>query len=316
MSRVRRVSRVRAAISLGAFVTLLTACENLVTRPTPYGTVRVRAMTRDSVPLPGIGVELYTGFRPMGYSVTDARGRTTFTLVPRAQYGVLMKLPSQYARLNELLAAPPGDVVDGLEIDTRTDTLLTFVFARRGPGTIEALVVDQDTLPVQGLIVSRYDPAGIQGQSFTDESGIARFHSVPFGQHGVVVNLPDTLGIPGGQAVWADGLAIEQDVTVRPRLVISRCEGTVRVTVRDQANAPIAGIAVQLFRVAGVARTVATDATGLAIFFRVWCDNWGVLLSPTPGFSVTYTNGLGVADGIVITHRSTVAVTLRATTTP
>jgi hypothetical protein len=305
-----RVSQPRALVLL--LVALAVAgCDALLTRPIPYGTVRVEAVSRSGVPLPGIRAEIYTSFRPMGYAITDAEGRAVFSRVPRANYGVVMHLPSDYALLSEFLAVPPGDRVDGLNIDAGVDTTLRFVFARRGLGALEAEVVNLQGTPLRGITVTFYSSSGILGERFTNESGIARLDSVPFGQYGAWVLPPDSLGVVGQSAIFRDGLAVDRDFTPRPRFEIQSCMGTIVATVRDQADAAVAGFPVQLYSGAGIKRTVSTGTAGSATFASVACGNWGLLLGDAPGFFVVFERGLGFQDGLQLTAGATIESELR-----
>lgn len=301
----------RRAFALAFAALALAGCDALLTRPILYGTVRVEAVSRSGAPLPGIRAELYTSFRPMGYAITDAEGRAVFTRVPRANYGVVMLLPSEYALLSEITSAPPGDRVDGLAIDAGVDTTLRFVFARRGLGAIEAEVVNLEGDPLRGIIVTFYSSSGILGERFTNSSGIARIDSVPFGQYGAWVSPPDSLGVVGQSSIFRDGLAVDRDFTPRARFEIPTCRGTIVATVRDQDDATVAGFPVQLYSGAGIKRTLSTGTAGTATFADVACGNWGLLLGDAPGYSVTFERGLGFQDGLQLLAGATLGAELR-----
>jgi hypothetical protein len=286
-------------------------CDALLTRPILYGTVRVEAVSRSGTPLPGIRAELYTSFRPMGYAITDAQGRAVFNRVPRANYGVVMLLPSDYALLSEITSAPPGDRVDGLAIDAGVDTTLRFVFARRGLGAIEAEVVNLEGTPLSGVTVTFYSSSRILGARFTNSSGIARIDSVPFGQYGALILPPDSLGITGQNALFRDGLAVDRDFTPRARFEIPTCQGTIIATVRDQLDATVADYPVSLYASTGIKRTLSTGGAGTATFTDVACGNWGVLAGNAPGFSVTFERGFGFQDGLQLTAGASLGAELR-----
>ena len=133
---MRRLSLVAAALVIAS----IAACESLVTDPVPYGTIRVRAVGRDSQPLPGLEVELYTGFAPHGYHTTNANGVTVFTRVPQQQYGVQMKLGSAYGLLQEILPETSKVVVSGINVTAATDT--TFTFSNVTAAKAQAFVVE------------------------------------------------------------------------------------------------------------------------------------------------------------------------------
>lgn len=302
---------VRRALALLVLALAAAGCDSLLTRPIIYGTVRVEARSRSGEPLPGIRAELYTSFRPMGYAVTDANGRAVFSRVPRAQYGVSMRLPAEYALLSELTMAPPGDRVDGINIDVGSDTTLFFTFARRGLGALEAEVVDLGGAPIGGITVTFYGTGGILGERFTNATGIARIDSVPFGQYGAWVTPPDSLGVTGQTTIFRDGLAVDRDIVPRARFEIARCQGTIVTTVRDQSDATVSGIPVSLYSGAGTKSTITTDAAGAASIANVTCGNWGVLLGAAPGFTSVAAPGQGFQDGLQVTAGATVVAGLR-----
>ncbi|MBX3172991.1 MAG: hypothetical protein KF709_01135 [Gemmatimonadaceae bacterium] len=288
-------------------------CEQLLTRPILYGTVRVEAVSRSGAALPGVRVELYTSFRPMGYAITDAAGHAVFSRVPRAQYGVVMGLPPEYALVSELLGGPPGNRVDGLNVDAGSDTTLRFVFARRGNGIVEATVVDQLDVPIAGVTVTLYRSSGVLANIATDLAGLARFTDVPFGQYGVLVVPPSSLGVPGAPAVVRDGLAVDADVPATPRLVVQRCLGTIRPQVLDQDNLPVVGMPVTLYHGGGEMATESTGADGRTSFTDVPCGNWGVYASGIAGYTVDFVRNVGFVDGLGLTNAATLTPTLRAT---
>lgn len=307
----------RPLVALAPLLLLtLAACDSLLTRPIPYATVRVQAVSRSGAPLPGIRAELYTSFRPMGYAVTDAAGRAVFTRVPKGNYGVLMLPPPEYALLSELLPVPAGNVIDGLQLSAGLDTTVHFVFARRGPGALEALVVDSANAPIRGIEVTLYRSSGILGKRVTNLDGLARFDSVAFGQYGVFVVPPDSIGAPSSAPMFRDGLAVDADVVPRARFVIDRCLGSIRATVLDGAGAPAAGVNVRLYRSSGVARSGVTGTDGSWTFADVACGNWGVQLSGTPGYSYNFVRGEGFVDGLQLTRGATLGATLRVTRDP
>ncbi len=312
--RGRRLHRLGLAAALLAVLATV-ACENLLTRPIIYGTVRVQALSRSGAPLPGIGVELFTSFRPMGYATTDAQGRATFPRVPRAQYGIAMHLPADYADLSELSPVPPGTIVAGINVDTGTDTTIHFTFARRGNGALEAEVVDiADGTPLGGITVTFYSANGIVGSRFTDAAGVARMEPLPFGQYGAFVLPPDTLGVPGLAGVFVDGLVVDRDVVQRAHFAIARCQGTISVQVADQDLMAVADHPVLLYTGAGVKRTVNTGLDGRVTFHSVFCGQYGVMAGPREGYD--WVGGIGYVDGLNLVEDDSLDVTLRVRRLP
>jgi hypothetical protein len=291
----------------------ITACESLVTDPIPYGKIHVRAVGRDSAPLPGIEVELYTGFAPHGYHTTDANGRTTFSRVPMQQYGILMKPGANYGLLQDILPETSTVVISGINVTAATDTVFTFVFTRKGPGAIEARVEDQDSLPVVGVKVGLYNFAGEVDTRLTNVNGIARFEPVPYGNWGVYIDPPDSLGAPNGPRQHIDGLAIELGTVHSLRFEVNRCAGALNVSVFDQDSLPVANYPLQLYTHVGAYRYLSTAANGVASFTSVPCGNYGVLAEANAEFSVDYTRGSGFQDGLGVTNGTAVNTQLRVT---
>jgi len=300
-------------LAVAVVLAVLGACESLVTTPVPYGTIRVRAIGRDSMPLPGIDVELYTGFAPHGYHTTDANGRTVFTRVPMQQYGVLMKPGAAYGLLQDILPETTQTVISGINVTAATDTLFSFVFTRKGTGAIEVRVVDQDMLPVVGVKTGLYSFSGEIATRLTNLGGIARYEPVPYGNWGVYVEPPDSLGAPNGPRQHIDGLAIELGTVHTPQFAINRCLGTLNVTVRDEDSLTVANYPLQLYTHLGAYRYLSTNASGVASFTSVTCGNYGVIAEPNAGFSVDYTRGLGFQDGLSVTNAGTASTLLRVT---
>jgi len=300
----------RALLALLALATL--GCEQLLTTPIPYGKVRVEVRSRGGAPIVGVRSELYTGSRPMGYSVTDDSGRTTFARVPKAQYGVVLTVPTGYALLSTIIGGAPGVQVDGLNIEPGADTTLRFTLARLGNGVVETEVKDQDGLVVPGLNVSLYRGPAVIGTAPTNTLGIARFANVPFGQYGVFVTPPDSLGVKGAPTVFRDGVPVDAEVVARPAIVVPRCLGTIRPRVTDQDGLAVAGMPVTLYRGSGTREVSATDAAGRVTFANVPCDNWGVFGTGIPGYNLIWERGFAFQDGLSLTHRATLEPTLRA----
>ena len=126
-----------------AVVFLSFGCERLITRPSLYGSVTAVVTRRDSMPIPGAGLLLYTGQRPMGYGSTDAAGRYRFEEVPEGSYGVRATPPAGYVRLETLLATDrPSEFVDGLKVVGEQPVSVRLQFLQVGPGTVTAQVRD------------------------------------------------------------------------------------------------------------------------------------------------------------------------------
>ena len=300
-------------VLLGSLALAVIGCEQLLTSPTPYGTVRIEARSRGGAAIPGVRTELYTSFRPMGYAITNDSGRTAFARVPRAQYGVVLTVPAGYALVSEIIGGAPGAYIDGLNVDAGLDTTLRFTFARLGNGVIEAEVKDQEGTKIPGQLVTLYRGPTILGSTRSDTLGIARFASVAFGQYGLFLTPPDSLGVKGAPTIFRDGVPVDAEVIARPVFIVTRCFGTIRPRVIDQDGLPVAGMPVTLYRGGDTRPAVITDVAGRVTFADIPCDNWGVFASGISGYNVIFERGLGFQDGLTVTHRATLEPTLRAT---
>lgn len=312
----RTVARQRVAYAALAVVMALSGlgCEGLLTREAPYGVVRVQAVSRAGNPLPGIGVQLYTGRRPMGYAATDIDGRAVFRLVPPGTYGLFLTAPaSEYADLSELLGGPPRNLRDGIAVSVGFDSSFSFTFARRGPGALEARARDAGGAPLPGIRIEFYRPSGIFAARLSGADGVARLDSVQTGVYGAIIAPPDSLGVRGAPIQYRDGLVVDRDIVPRAEFTLATCLGTVAVQVRDQSNAPISGIEVLRYSPTASERRATTDGAGTVRFTRTECGEYGVALQPLAGYTVSFVRDSGYVDGLVVTSGGTVSATLRAT---
>jgi hypothetical protein len=169
---------------------------------------------------------------------------------------------------------------------------------------------------VPGLRVWLYGIGGEIANAFTNQDGVARFDPVPYGNWGVYVDPPDSLGTPSAPRVHVDGLGMEAGIVLTPRLAINRCAGALNVEVVDQDTIPVPNYAVQLYTFVGAYAYAATTASGPAVFTGVTCGNYGVLAEPTAGYSVDFTVGSGVQDGLNVTNAGTINTRVFVTRNP
>ena len=304
--------RHRWVLGLLAAVTMVTGCENLLTRPIRYGRIVVLVQSPDSLPLPGLFTILYTGARPMAYARTDAMGRVEFPFVPPAQYGVWVDLPDSIADLSEFEGGAPRFFVDGLDISPDTDTTLRFTFVTRGQGAAEALVLDSLGDPLVNLRVFFYTPRGAVGSTTTGEDGIARYEPFPFGQAGAYVVPPDSLGVPNSPVIFRDGMVVDGFNVPRVEFRLPTCFGQGRVRVLDDVDAPVAGMDVNLYDSQAIRRTRPTDAMGVVQLTRVGCGNYGVALGVArSGYENVPGRGNSFLDGLAVRPDTSFDVTLR-----
>jgi hypothetical protein len=151
--------------------------------------------------------------------------------------------------------------------------------------------------------VGLYNFAGEVGAALSNAAGVARFDSVPYGNWGVYLDAPDSVGAQTASRVHVDGLAIEQGALLSPHFVINRCSGVLHVVVFDQDSALVTGYPLQLYTHLGAYKYKSTGAFGPAVF-NVPCGNYGVIAEPHAGFSVTYDRGIGFLDGLTVTNGS------------
>jgi hypothetical protein len=288
-------------------------CDGLLTSPRPTGRIRIEARGRHGEPLPGITALLYVGYRPMGYLRTDARGTVRYDDIPENVYGVLMVLPDEYVGWDEVTTVPRRDLVDDIRVVAGTDTTLHFEFLRRGTGTVVAYAIDEDSLPVAGLLVTLYRSSGVVTQDTTDESGRVVFLNVPLGVYGVFTNAPPAFGVSGTRGlVYRDNLIIDKDHWEVVALPVPRCAGTLTTRVLDGADAPVAGARLTLYRGQQIFRTGTTDATGNLRWTRIFCGEYGVSVVPPAGYQTPFARDTSYVDQLAITDLSTTTVTLRA----
>jgi len=309
-------SRLRLLV-VTALLSLAAGCGILVTEPIPYGTIRAEARSRTGAPLPGIVVELYIGPYSLQYERTDDSGRVVFRRVPVGQYGVSMRIGPELADLSEILDTAPRTYVDGLDITPGMDTTLRFTFAKRGAGSIEAVVQSQTNRRLPGQLVYFYGSAGVIGSAATDATGLARLDSVPFGQYGAFTVPPDSLGVANQPALFADRLGVDAEFVPRASFTVQTCVGTIAPQALDQDDRAIPDVPIYLYSAAGILRSAQTNVNGIATFTNVRCDNYGVFILPgIPGYDVRFEPGYSVADGLLIAPDTVLTPRLRATRLP
>jgi hypothetical protein len=318
LRRLRRLRR-RARVARGLLACGLAgalACGELVTSPALVGTIRVEALSRQGAPLPGIKAILYNGDRHLGYALTDAAGRATFSRVTMGTYGVFMALPSEYAGLDEISTAPRNDFAAPLNVRAGSDTTLAFTFLRRGYGSLVAEVEDSTGAPIAGITVHLYNAAAILASLPTDVAGRVTFEPLLFGNYGVFVAPPDSLGVTGSPPIYRDGLFVDRDYVATASFVLARCQGTVQVLVEDDLNAPVVGHPVELYSYDGVRGSATTGLDGRATLANVACGEYGVRARPRDGYTIVDAAGEGYVDGLVLGNGALVNATVRVVRIP
>ena len=302
-------------VACAVFPLFVASCDEWLTKPSLYNTVRVVVQQPGGDPIPGVQLVLYTGQRPMAYAATGANGDFTFLRVPQGTYGVQATPPNGYATIESLIQAPPSTFVQDLIVANDTLAPVHFTFLKQGPGTVVAHVAGAGNAPLPGVPAILYSPASILSRGTTDALGNVAFNGVPFGVYGVQIIRPllyrdfDTLGDSAGAA--RDGIIVDQGARDSITFVLPRCTGTLNVLVTDAAGTPVAGATVVLYTGTGEVSREPTGADGRAAFAAPCVVQFGARVDPPPGFTVSTSTGPGFVDGLTLARGGSRAVTLR-----
>lgn len=178
-------------VALAAALLTLGACSALTSETAITGEIDVEILGRQGQPIPDARVILYTGNRHVQYLRTDAQGRGTFTLVPRATYGVFVPLEDGVFGLGRVNGGgDEGNIQAPISINGGDRGSASFTLMKFGFGTYEAVVRDSTGTPVAGIPVTVYSDVADYETRVTDASGVALL-SAPFGPVGARVTVPD-----------------------------------------------------------------------------------------------------------------------------
>ena len=283
-----------------AVVFLSFGCERLITRPSLYGSVTVVVTRRDSTPIPGAGLLLYTGQRPMGYGSTDAAGRYRFEEVPEGAYGVRATPPAGYVPMETLFAPErPSEFVDGLTVIGEQPVSVRLQFLQVGPGTVTAQVREPDGRAVPGVTAVLYSPRGEVRRGSTDSAGRVQFREVPFGLYGVVMERPALYRDSGEVAFpYRDGLMVEAGASELAPFTFERCLGTLVAQVVDQGRRPVPGAEVVLYRADSTLSRDMVQADGTRRYSALGCGDFGVRVVAPRGYVAVEQRGSAFVDGL------------------
>jgi hypothetical protein len=296
---------------------LAAGCSALVTDTVLQGRIAVEVKTRQGTPLSDVRLTLFRGDRQLEYARTDSLGRVVFEEVPRGTYGVLAELKEPVRGLGALGAGGgEGNVKLPINIVGGDEAPVAITLLKVGTGTFEAVVRDNDSLPVGNVEITAYTPTGFIGTKRSDAAGIARFDSIPFGPFGAFAIVPDSIGGPDVAPIDRQGMFFDAGHFERRTYTITRCRGTITAQVLDQANAPVANYSVALYTASAFERRLTTGVTGLATFTLVRCGEYYVTAEPAAGFTVNYVRGQGFQDGLGVTLGASLTPTLRVTRQP
>lgn len=296
---------------------LLAGCSALITDAVLQGRVAVEVKTRQGAPLSGVRLILFRGDRQMEYATSDSLGRALFREVPRGTYGVFAELQEPVRGLGSLGAGQAeGNVKSPINIVGGEEAPVAITLLKFGTGSFEAVVRDNDSLPLRNVEIVAYTPSGFIGAKRSDSLGIARFDSIPFGPFGAYAIVPESIGGPGIAPINRQGMFFDAGHFERRTYTLTRCRGTITTRVLDQANAVVADYPVALYTATTFQRRVHTNISGNAIFTQVPCGEYFVSAEAKAGFSVNYVRGQGFQDGLRITLGAALTPTLRVTRQP
>lgn len=298
-----------------AAVTII-GCSTLVTDAVLNGRIAVRVVSRQGVPISDARVLLFRGDRQMEYTFTDSLGQVLFRDVPRGIYGVFVVLQDPIRGLGTIGAPSEGNLQTPIEVMGGEEIPVDFTLLKVGTGVFEARVVDDDSLPIANVEVVAYGPSAEIGVKRTNANGIARFEAIPFGAFGAYAIVPESIGGPSHPPINRQGMFFDAGHFERRIYPVVRCRGTIVTRVLDQSAMPVAAYSVSLFTSTTFQRRVVSDAAGDAVFTQVGCGDYFVSADPNPGFSVTYTRGLGFQDGLRITSGVSLTPVLRVDRQP
>jgi hypothetical protein len=206
----RRARSVALASIMGAALACAAGCESMLS-PTRYGEIRVTVATNAGLPVSGVSVNLYTGFRPIEYAFTDLNGVYVFErVVTGTLYGVTAGIPRGLGDLTQ----GPYLVQDNLEVEpgTRREVVFTLVPCT---GTVVVAVRDDAGRPAPGIAAILYDAVGTLGTQNTAADGTTRFVDVACGELGVrLEENPSYVITPGYGTSYRDGLQITPTATL------------------------------------------------------------------------------------------------------
>ena len=311
----------RLALAISAVFALLMmmlgGCESLLTKPSLYGTVTVQVARRDSTPIAGSQLILYTGARPMGYAATGANGEYIFKNVPEGVYGVRAIPPDGYRTLASLSGGDQTEVHDQLLVNDSAHIALSFRFLRVGAGSIAVHVAQENGSPIVGLPLLLYDDTRTLLSAVTDVGGNYVFTNVPFGSYGVSATRLEKYQDGTQPATEAeDGIVTDAGSTQKVELNFEPCTGDVTVSIRDDFGDAVKGSTLTFYDNLHVITQVKVDTSADYTFADVPCGIYGVRVQPPVGYTVVEGPGTSYRDQLSVHRHSELAAQLTLTRTP
>jgi hypothetical protein len=307
---VRHV-RTASGIALCAVATAW-GCDSLLTRPSLYGTVHVSVARRNGDPIPGAGLTLYTGQRPMGYAATDSAGVYDFVDVPEGGvYGVLAYPPAGYVRLEELVGGAATDVAQNLVPVAGQSVGVHFSFFKKGLGTLVAQVTEPSGTPIANIPLTLYTGLGPLRAAVTAADGQFTFDALPLGNYGVFATTPAAYLDSAEKALAnLDAILIEDGSRETAAFRFTPCNGTIAVTVRDDAGLPVPGAQITLYDATRVLDQSPTNTDGTRLYQKLGCAVYGVRVRPPPGWLAPEARGVSYTDALWIHRGGSLAAVL------
>jgi hypothetical protein len=182
------------------------------------GVIIVRTAQNNGGPAAGVPVLLYDPTAVRARAVTDASGRATFDAVPFGVYGVAL---DRNVFFSDFPTRTDGSFAtfDNLIVDAGSRDSVTFTL-QRCSGTLRALAVDQNNLPVRNASLTFYTASQIITSRLTDADGRASAEMPCSVQTGVSASPAPTYTLPVGRGFsFFDGFTFTNgqtaDVTFR-----------------------------------------------------------------------------------------------------
>jgi hypothetical protein len=177
------------------------------------GAVVAKIAQNTGAPIAGIPVTLYDPTAIRARVVSDAAGRAVFDPVPFGVYGVAI---DRNIFFSDFPTRTDGSfaVYDNIIVDEDSRDSVTFTL-QRCSGTLRALAVDQNNLPVRNAFVTFYTASQIITTRQTDADGRASAEMPCFVQGGVSATAPATYTLAAGRgSSFFDGITFTNGQTV------------------------------------------------------------------------------------------------------
>ena len=220
------------SVAAGVLCLALGACD-LLTGSYPYGSVRVRAVTRGGQPVPGVGAILYATDYVVGSGTTGADGTTVIPQVVARQLALRVVTPDSFyiREIADTLRARRGDTV----YTQRRDTVYPQVFSRAGEevevtvairprccGGLRIRAVNPAGAPVAGTIGVVYTVEYVAGNDTAGADGLVEIRNVLEGKYALRVQAPPAFAFSTGRDSIIDPVNIREGrdttltVVIRP----------------------------------------------------------------------------------------------------